>query len=566
MAERGYWGFLSPINGQVVMKTPRPPIKVRRTRRARPPSGRLPVPSRLRRARRRPPAPMSVRPVQPSPARSTPQPGARRQPSERPRAGAGRLLWWGLIMPLTGLLALVLMFGLILALSFGLIYHDRILPHVSAAGLPLGGMSQEEAAQALRQQWTTITLRDGSRTWQVDAARFGITLDADAMAARAYQQGRSQGPPLQGLLREVDVPAILAVDGGRARQALLELSPQLEIAPVNAGIRLVNGHVEATPPVDGRALDLEPTLASWQDRAALADGALDLVMRRLPPAVTDASPLIAAAERLLASPLDFRVYDPVTGDTVHWSVPMEQWGQWLSVTSPADDPLALTFAVDEDQVRGYLAAQADAVFDPGRYINVDEAVAAVRASLDAGQAAGYVRVYHRDRQHIVQPGETLITIAWDYGVPYPWIQQANPGAETLSPGQTITIPSPDNFLEFPVVPDKRIVVSIGEQRAWVYEDGQLKWEWPVSTGISSSPTWPGIYQIISHEPNAYAANWDLYMPYFLGVYRPIPGSDFTNGFHGFPTRGGSQLLWTNSLGRRVTYGCILLSNQNAEAL
>jgi lipoprotein-anchoring transpeptidase ErfK/SrfK len=100
----------------------------------------------------------------------------------------------------------------------------------------------------------------------------------------------------------------------------------------------------------------------------------------------------------------------------------------------------------------------------------------------------------------------------------------------------------------------------------VYEDGNLKWDWLASTGIQSSPTWPGIYQIISHEPNAYAANWDLWMPNFMGVYRPIPGTDFTNGFHGFPTRGASQLLWTNSLGTRVTYGCILLSNENVQAL
>jgi lipoprotein-anchoring transpeptidase ErfK/SrfK len=110
------------------------------------------------------------------------------------------------------------------------------------------------------------------------------------------------------------------------------------------------------------------------------------------------------------------------------------------------------------------------------------------------------------------------------------------------------------------------VVSITQQHAWVYENGGLKWEWPVSTGIQSSPTWPGIYQIQSHEPNAYAGNWNLWMPNFMGVYQPIPGSDFTNGFHGFPTRGGSQLLWTDSLGTRVTYGCILVSNDNIQAL
>ena len=42
--------------------------------------------------------------------------------------------------------------------------------------------------------------------------------------------------------------------------------------------------------------------------------------------------------------------------------------------------------------------------------------------------------------------------------------------------------------------------------------------------------------------------------------------DFMNGFHGFPTRGDKQLLWTNSLGHPVTFGCILLSNDNAKKL
>jgi lipoprotein-anchoring transpeptidase ErfK/SrfK len=193
-------------------------------------------------------------------------------------------------------------------------------------------------------------------------------------------------------------------------------------------------------------------------------------------------------------------------------------------------------------------------------------VSNVQESIKRGETQPYARVYHRDGQYVVQSGETITSIAWDVGVPYLYIQQANGGLSNVSPGQTITIPSPDNFLPYPVVPDKRIVVSISGQRTTVYENGAVKWDWMTSTGISDSPTWPGIYQIISHEPNAYAGNWDLWMPNFMGVYQPIPGADFTNGFHGFPTRGGSQLLWTNSLGTRVTYGCILLSNENIQLL
>jgi lipoprotein-anchoring transpeptidase ErfK/SrfK len=101
---------------------------------------------------------------------------------------------------------------------------------------------------------------------------------------------------------------------------------------------------------------------------------------------------------------------------------------------------------------------------------------------------------------------------------------------------------------------------------WAFEDGKLKWEWTISTGLPDSPTSPGVFQIQSHEDVAYAANWDLYMPSFMGIYRPAPGQEFMNGFHGFPSRDRKQILWERSLGRPVTYGCILLDTENAKKL
>jgi lipoprotein-anchoring transpeptidase ErfK/SrfK len=121
-------------------------------------------------------------------------------------------------------------------------------------------------------------------------------------------------------------------------------------------------------------------------------------------------------------------------------------------------------------------------------------------------------------------------------------------------------------LPLPVVSYKRIVISISQQQMWAYEWGELQWAWTVSTGIGSSPTSPGVFQIQSHDTNAYAASWDLWMPHFIGIYRPVPASGFMNGFHGFPTRDGINLLWTGNLGYPVTYGCILLSSHNASVL
>jgi lipoprotein-anchoring transpeptidase ErfK/SrfK len=221
--------------------------------------------------------------------------------------------------------------------------------------------------------------------------------------------------------------------------------------------------------------------------------------------------------------------------------------------------------VDEPQAQQYLAS-AWPWLGEQRYLDADEIVPQMIDVLTTGRTGIDARVYHQPLQHTVRPGESYSSIGYNYGIPYPWIQQANPGIDTLSVGDVVTVPSPDDMLPLPVVTDKRVVVSISQQRAWVYEDGQLKWEWPASTGISSSPTSPGIFQIQSHEQEAYASNWDLNMPHFMGIYRPVPTSDFMNGFHGFPNRDGFNLLWTGDLGTPVTYGCILLSSDSAQAL
>lgn len=495
---------------------------------------------------------------------AAPHPGrlpARPQPRRQGRTG--------LILAAAAAAALALMSCAALALGLGLIYAGGILPGVYAGGVALGGRSETEAAALLQTRWTAIQVRDDDRAWSFDPAALGITLDARATARAAYAQGRAQlGGALPGIIGRVNVPPVVSVDLTAAEAALRAFAPQFEQPPVNAGVRLVNGQVQPTPPVNGRALDLAATLAALRQNAgaALASGALELVMQPVSPAVTDAAPMIEQAARLLSSFLDIRLYDPVTGDSVYWSLPPEQWAAWLTAEPDPNQPTGLALTADAGRVRGYLDSQAAGALDSSRYLKLDEAAASVREAIARGRTDPHLRVYHRDRQHVVRPGETIISIAWDYGVPYPYIQQANGGIEHLTPGQTITVPSPDVFMPFPVVPDKRIVVSIGQQRAWIYEGGALRWQWVVSTGINSSPTWPGIYQIISHEPNAYAGNWNLWMPNFLGVYKPIPGSDFTNGFHGFPTRGGSQLLWTNNLGTRVTYGCILLSSENARLL
>lgn len=500
-----------------------------------------------------------LRPVQP----------AARSRAARPKAG----LNWPLFALLVPGVMLTLAAVLLALGGLMLLVGGRTLPGVSMLGVDIGGRTEAEAAAALETAWSSrgITLLDstpqGDRLFPIDPVQLGITLDARASAQRAVQYGRGAGGIgglLKALIGRADVPPEIDINLAVTEQGLRAALEQLEQPPVNAGVQFVNGALRERPAQAGRALNLDATLAplTRDAAAALADGVLDLEMLPVQPAVTDASGLLSAANALLASPLVINAYDPIRNQTLTWSAPPEQWANWL-VAAPQSSALGLS--LDADALQTYFEAHHGEL-GAERYLKMDESLRAAQAAVVSGQTTAQIRVYYRDRQHTVQPGETIISIAYDYGIPYPWLEGANPGVNSLSVGQTITVPSPDNMLPYDVIPGKRIVVSMPEQRVRVYENGALKWDWPTSTGIQDSPTWPGIYQIISHEPNAYAGNWNLWMPHFMGVYQPIPGADFTNGFHGFPTRDGYQLLWTNSLGTRVTYGCILLSNVNAEAL
>ena len=433
-----------------------------------------------------------------------------------------------------------------IVLGVMLVYSNGILPAVSVSGVALGGMSEEEAVAELSREWDHIILRDGDRTWTVNPGALGITMDAQGTAARAYAMGRTSGNPIKALIGGVQVSPIVTVNEDVASAELTRISEQINIPPIDAGVAFTNGQVTATPPQNGRSLDVNKTIQQFAStiQSGTSQGEIDLVMVEIAPALSDASGIVSQAKALLSNPLEIRVFDAVTGDSVFWSAMPQEWSQWLSVTSDPNSAIGLSLDANPDAVRAFLTNQANSVLDATRTLEIDAGVESVVNAIRRGDPSqGFVQVKHKQRLHTVQAGETITSISWDYGIPYLYIQQLNNGVEVLSAGQQILIPPADVFLTEPANPNKRIVVSISQQNVKVYENNQLKWDWVASTGIADSPTWTGVYQVQSHVDNAYAANWNLHMPNFMGVYQPVPGADFTNGFHGFPTRGGGQLLW-----------------------
>ena len=495
------------------------------------------------------------------------------------------LVFWLIILALVALLVLTL----------ANIYRgDVILSGVTALGQDLGGRTRSEASQIIQTEWQgrKVVLDGGEQSWTLTPEQLGVVLDADAMAEAAYRQGRAE-PNLNAIVPTIrrivassglipvsaDAAAVAPVwgfDRTTATTTIRTLAGQIDVPMQNAGVTVVDGQVQTTPAQAGRALDVGALLTTleshpWEVALARTQNVpirFTMPIVDQPSAIPDASALVNEISPLLANPINVRLYDPIRNERAGWTIQPADMGRWVGVGEAIDQASGqkkLSWSVDEEKVRDYVTAQ-NASFGDERFVDPDAAAPALADAFRQQKSEISQTVKHGERQHVVKPGETLSSIAYDYGFPYPYLMLANPGKETLLAGDTIVIPSVDVLAPLPVVENKRVVISIANQNAKVYENGQVKWDWPASTGIDSSPTSPGIFQVQTHEEMAYAANWDLYMPWFMGIYRPIPGQEFMNGFHGFPSRDRRQLLWTKNLGHRVTYGCILLSSENAKLL
>jgi LysM repeat protein len=466
----------------------------------------------------------------------------------------------------------LLVLAVLLALGVSVAPKVWIMAGVRSLGVDLGGKTRTRALSALQGDWKerTISLRDGNVAWSVPPAEVGLILDAGATVQAAFEQGATLDRLVARIRGEavIDIVPRLRFDPAETRRTLQALRSEIDVPPANTGLRRVDGRVEASEPQPGRSLGVVETVAAVEAHSleVVSAGRLDLIVHAVPPLAFDVSEAVAQTNEWLARSIVLAAYDPISNEPLTWEIAPEQWGNWVSMNVDPLDPTRIDWGFDDRAAAAAVDAWEAALGD-GRFVDGEKALAAVEKAIMSDISPERLRVYHSPGLHTVRPGETLSSIANDVGIPYPWIEQANPGvSDSLHVGQVLTIPSPDVLLPLPVIEHKRIVISLSRQYMWAYENGALLWEWPVSTGIASSPTAPGVFQIQSHDPNAYASSWDLWMPYFMGIYRPVPTSSFMNGFHGFPTRDGASLLWTGDLGRPVTFGCILLGNNSAPAL
>jgi LysM repeat protein len=169
------------------------------------------------------------------------------------------------------------------------------------------------------------------------------------------------------------------------------------------------------------------------------------------------------------------------------------------------------------------------------------------------------------QMHTVRRGETLSAIARRYGVSV-WVlaranSLANPGL--IVPGQVLVIPGSSSPAPAPGGGGKRIVIDLSEQHLYAHQNGALVYSFVISSGKAGTRTRAGNFSILDKYPNAYASTWDLQMPYFMGIYW---SGSLENGIHALPILSNGQTLWAGYLGTPASFGCIILSTEDARTL
>jgi hypothetical protein len=485
-----------------------------------------------------------------------------------PHSGIPRLFGFGAAF---GLVFLLLASGLAYALFRA---SPTITPGVRVAGLDVGGATLEQATAALDELWNhdrSLPLVDPptGRAWDQPAAALGLSVEARQTAGKAHAVGRAgavidaASQAVTSLQQGVDLDPVVRFDRAVAAARLEDVAAQADSPVVPASVQVSAGVVSLVPGQDGRSLEIEATLdlvASEPSAMLVRYGFVPLIFSTSPAPRVAAEAAAAEAERLLSLPLSLKAFDPVTNETIVWSPDRVERGEWLSFISDGERILV---GIDEGRLMESARAWSESLGEE-RQADINAVTRGVHAAL-AGEAAQTLVLHYRPRSYLTAGGETLAAIGYRHGFPTWKIGEFNPDLNVrawLAPGTSVVLPPRDAMLLLPVVPGKRIVISISEQHLWAYEGDALRSDHLISTGIARSPTLPGLFQVLSHVENAYASRWDLWMPHFLGIYDALPG--FTNGIHGLPLLSSGVRLWGNVLGRPASYGCIILDLQAAE--
>lgn len=394
-----------------------------------------------------------------------------------------------------------------------------IAPGTSVAGVHVGFLTPGAAADAIQQRLaeTTVVLTGEGGDVEVTGADLGASVGAGDLADTAFAE-HPMWNPTTWFADPIDAAVIL--DEEAATHALRAAAPELYTEPVDAAIAFDPGTASyvVTPAQPGTGIDVTAVQDALQQafRAGRSHVDFDAVASEVEAAITTATAeeTVAKLNGMLDT-VGFYVGEERT-------VPVDRAvaASWLSVTA---DHEAGTFQITAD------AAAIQPVVDTLAGA-VNRAPENARVITDS---AGKVLREEAGGQTGRELGDTS-DVASDFAAQLGEGNAAFQLPVTEVPVTTVSLA-------------RRIEVDLGDQRTYLFENGNLVNSYAISSGLADTPTFTGNYRVFAHTRMQNMGCFEG-APYCT---EDVPWITWFNGdqaFHG--------AYWHNNFGNPMSHGCV----------
>ncbi len=178
---------------------------------------------------------------------------------------------------------------------------DTIYPGVSVMGIELGGMTLEEASNLIKQEINEqiltheVVLVYGEKEWTFTFEDLGVSADADVIAQRAFEMGRSGDLRQRSLFvadletEEEAMQIDTAFDVEKLTAIVESLSEEIKQEPIEAELSRTNGEFVIKPEKNGVALDVEKTVLDIQSvlQSGENNRKVELLVKEVKPEITE---------------------------------------------------------------------------------------------------------------------------------------------------------------------------------------------------------------------------------------------------------------------------------------
>lgn len=201
-------------------------------------------------------------------------------------------------------LSIIILFSIVslIAANSVFFFSNEIYRGVTVANIPVGDLSVTEAVEKItkvlreRTKQPVLIINYGKDSWNVTAEEIDFAVDANALAANAYNIGR-QGNIFHKLRERYiainngyDLPLAIQYDQMKLYNIIAKIAKTIDCQPQNASIKVLGSGVTIDQEVLGREVDIAKVMA---DSTAQLATAMNIT---IPLTVTEVMPTVVASD------------------------------------------------------------------------------------------------------------------------------------------------------------------------------------------------------------------------------------------------------------------------------